>query len=186
MSAPAAAPLAPVSPARTGVWIGIAAIVMSFAAFTSALIVRQGAGPEWQHVRLPPILFANTLVLLVSSATLERSRSRGARVETALPWLYLTLGLGLAFLGGQIAAWRSLAEQGLGLASSANSAFFYLFTAAHGLHLLGGLGGLTYALRRLQRSRDPAARHVLGTAAVYWHFMDGLWLYLLVLLVLRV
>ena len=61
----------PASPALTGVWIGIAAITMSFAAYTSALVVRQGAAPDWRHFRLPPILFLNTALLLASSGTLE-------------------------------------------------------------------------------------------------------------------
>jgi cytochrome c oxidase subunit 3 len=183
----------PISPARTGIWIGIAAITMSFAALTSALVVRQGAGSDWEHFQLPPILFFNTLLLLASSVTLQRTRSRMAAVPTeeaagaaGLPWLYLTMGLGLLFVTGQVLAWRSLAAQGLFLATSPNSAFFYVFTAVHALHVLGGLVGLSYAVVRLHRRADAASREVLGTAAVYWHFMDGLWLYLLLVLAVRV
>jgi cytochrome c oxidase subunit III len=170
--------------ASTGIWIGIAAITMSFAALTSALVVRQGAGSDWEHFQLPPILFLNTLILLVSSVTLHRTRSRTA--VAALPWLYLTLGLGMLFVGGQILAWRSLATQGLFLATSPNSAFFYVFTVLHALHVLGGLVGLIYAVGRLHRSDDFASQRVLATASVYWHFMDGLWLYLLLVLAVRV
>lgn len=171
--------------ASTGIWIGIAAITMSFAALTSALVVRQGAGSDWEHFQLPPILFLNTLILLVSSVTLRRSRSR-AVAAAALPWLYGTLALGLLFVAGQVLAWRSLAAQGLFLATSPNSAFFYVFTVLHALHVLGGLGGLSYAVGRLRRSDDVAAHRVLATASVYWHFMDGLWLYLLLVLAVRV
>src|SRR5208282_5482196 len=63
-------------PAKTGIWVGMAAISMSFAALTSALFVRQGSGTDWQHFTLPPILYANTLVLLASSVTLELARRR--------------------------------------------------------------------------------------------------------------
>ena len=68
--------IAPPSAVRTGVWVGIGAIAMSFAAYTSAMVVRQGTIPEWQHFRLPPILYWNTLVLVASSVTLELARRR--------------------------------------------------------------------------------------------------------------
>jgi cytochrome c oxidase subunit 3 len=101
----------PAAPAQTGVWVGIAAITMSFAAYSSALIVRQGASPDWQHFTLPRILFFNTLVVLASSITLyvTRPRSRatvdraGAVVGVDAPhsaWLYFTIFLGLLFLAG--------------------------------------------------------------------------------------
>jgi cytochrome c oxidase subunit 3 len=171
--------------ANTGVWIGIAAITMSFAALTSALVVRQGAGSDWEHFQLPPILFLNTLVLLGSSVTMHRSRSLAA-ASGALFWLFLTLALGLLFVAGQVVAWRYLAAQGLFLATSPSSAFFYVFTALHALHVLGGLGGLGYTIARVRRRVDSGSQRVLATAAVYWHFMDGLWLYLLLVLAVRV
>jgi cytochrome c oxidase subunit 3 len=170
--------------ASTGIWVAIAAITMSFAALTSALIVRQGAASDWEHFQLPPILFLNTLVLLASSVTMHRSRAQAA-AGGALPWLYVTLALGLVFVTGQIVAWRQLASQGLFLATSPSSAFFYVFTALHGLHVLGGLGGLSYTVGRVHRRVDPGSQRVLATAAVYWHFMDGLWLYLLLVLAVR-
>jgi cytochrome c oxidase subunit III len=182
----------PPSLARTGVWIGIAAIVMSFAAYTSALIVRQGATPDWRHFQLPPVLYLNTLVLLASSVTLERGRRvilrespwRTAAASRGPAWLRLTLGLGLLFIGGQVLAWRNLAAQGLFLATNPSSAFFYVFTALHALHLLGGIAALGYVLIRLHRSATWPPRGALDATALYWHFMDVLWLYLLVVLVL--
>ena len=168
-------------PAETGVWVAIATISMSFAALTSAMVVRGSAAADWRHFRLPPILYLNTAVLLASSAVLEAGRRR---VAAHLVWV--TLGLGLVFVVGQVVAWRQLVAQGLFLATSPSSAFFYVFTALHGLHVLGGLGGLGYVLRRLGRLAGPAPLTALGAASLYWHFMDGLWLYLLVLLALRV
>jgi len=163
------------------VWIAIAAISMTFAALTSAMVVRGSAAPDWRHFRLPPILYFNTVVLLASSAVLEAGRRR-----IAAHLVRATLGLGLLFVAGQVVAWRQLAAQGLFLATSASSAFFYVLTALHGLHVLGGLGGLGYVLRRLGRLAGPAPVTALGAATLYWHFMDGLWLYLLGLLALRV
>jgi len=171
----------------------MAAIMMSFAAYTSALIVRQGGATDWQHLRLPPILYLDTLVLLASSATLARGRRlmeadaqwRSPATSRGLSWLRLTLGLGVLFLAGQIVAWRQLAAEGLYLSTSPSSGFFYVLTALHGLHLLGGIAALVYALRRVRVPAPVPPTRVLDATALYWHFMDVLWVYLLVLLVLR-
>jgi len=171
----------PSSPARTGVWIGIATITMSFAAYTSALVVRQGSGGDWQHFQLPPILILNTLVLVASSATLEVGRRRSA----VAGWLRLTLVMGLLFIGGQVLAWRDLAAQGLFLATNPGSAFFYILTALHALHLLGGVAALMYILGRQRRAGGAVPLQALGAASLYWHFMTVLWLYLLLVLALR-
>jgi len=187
-------------PSQTAVWVVVAAISMFFAALSSAMVVRQGAGADWVHFELPRILYFNTLVLILSSFTLEMSRRRFARVTAvgreeprsdaarpaqALRWLYITMGLGLIFVLGQLVAWRELFAQGLFLASSPSSSFFYLLTALHGLHLLGGVTGLAYVLHRLWRSTGPQQRGALVAASVYWHFMDGLWVYLLLFLITR-
>lgn len=169
------------SPARTGVWVGIAAITMSFTAYTSALIVRQGSGGDWQHVALPKILFLNTLLLLASSGTLETARRRVA-AGRAGAWVAGTLALGLAFLVGQFVAWRQLAAAGLYLSSNPASDFFYVFTALHALHLLGGVAALGYLFARLRTAPERAP---MGAVALYWHFMGVLWLYLLLILVTR-
>lgn len=180
------------SPARTGVWIGIATITMSFAAYTSAMVVRQSSGADWQAIHLPPILYLNTLLLLASSATFEVGRRRleagraGAGVAGAgTGWLHLTLVLGLCFIAGQLVAWRDLAAQGLYIATTPNSGFFYVLTALHGLHLLGGIGALVYLVMRVRASAGPAPVSVAGAVGLYWHFMDVLWLYLLLVLALR-
>jgi len=172
-------------PAKTGVWVGLAAITMSFAALTSALVVRQGSGMDWRHITLPPILYVNTLVLLASSVTLEVARRRmagyvrGIEVGIAAPifWLAITLSLGLLFVAGQYLAWLQLKAEGLFLATNPNSSFFYVFTGVHGLHVLGGLAGLVYVIRKLRRS--ILRRSTFAAASQYWHFMDILWLYLL-------
>jgi len=178
-------------PAQTGVWVGIAAISMAFAALSSALVVRQGSGDDWRHFHLPAILFANTLVLIASSLALLVCQARLGRggvavLPQAVRWLSLTLGLGLAFVAGQVLAWRDLAAQGLFLATSPSSAFFLVFTALHAVHVLGGVAGLAYARQRLSRSPAAVPAGMLGAVATYWHFMGVLWLYLLSLLTWRI
>jgi cytochrome c oxidase subunit III len=180
------------APSATGIWVILAAIGMSFAAFTSALIVRQGAAPDWHHLTLPPVLYFNTLALLASSITLEIARRRIAifmghqrtLVESPARWLYVTLSLGLIFVGGQYVAWMQLRARGLYLATNPNSSFFYLLTAIHALHVLGGLGGLSYVIGKL--NRVVLRRSALNSFSCYWHFMGILWVYLLVLLWMRI
>jgi cytochrome c oxidase subunit 3 len=175
-------------PATTGIWVGLAAITMSFAAFTSALVVRQGSGMDWRHISLPPILYLNTLVLLASGVTLEVARRRVARYargissEIAIPmsWLCLTLSLGLLFVAGQYVAWLRLRAAGLYLSTNPTSSFFYVLTAVHALHVTGGLGGLINVISKLIRS--VLRRSTLDATSYYWHFMGILWLYLLLLL----
>jgi len=175
-------------PASTGIWVILAAIGMTFAALTSALVVRKGGATDWHHFTLPSILYLNTLILLASSLTLEVSRKRVAAFMAAgkvglanpAPWLYATLGLGLAFVAGQYVAWRQLNAQGLYLATNPSSSFFYVFTAAHALHLIGGLGGLARVIAKFNSA--SLRRATLDATSRYWHFMDVLWVYLLLLL----
>jgi len=181
----------PTVPSRTGVWVGIAAITMTFAAYTSAMIVRESAASDWQHFRLPQVLYWNTLVLLASSGTLELARRRfgrpgeasGARGGIALLWG--TLGLGLLFLAGQVLAWRQLAAEGLFLATGPATSFFYVFTVLHAVHLLGGIAALAVANWRVQAGAGVKALAALGSASLYWHFMGALWVYLLLVLTLK-
>jgi cytochrome c oxidase subunit 3 len=163
---------------RSGIWVGIFAIIMSFAALTSALLVRQGSG-EWSHIVVPSILYANTAALLLSSFTMEMSRRALARSAGVSAWIAITLLLGLSFIAGQYLAWRHLAAQGLYLATNPNSSFLYVFTGMHALHLLGGIAVLVYLLGRVIGGHSSLRHHLLDNTAVYWHFMGGLWLYLL-------
>ncbi len=175
-------------PSSTAIWVVLFAITMMFAAFTSALVVRKGSSLDWQTFTLPSILYFNTLLLLASSITLEISRGRIAtfmgglksQIESPARWLYITLLLGLLFVAGQYVAWSQLRAEGLYLATNPSSSFFYVLTVTHALHVLGGLGGLIYVIRKLNKS--VLRPNQLVATARYWHFMDLLWLYLLCLL----
>jgi cytochrome c oxidase subunit 3 len=174
-------------PASTGIWVGLAAITMTFAAFTSALVVRQGSS-DWKHITLPPILYLNTAVIMASSVTLELARRRvaafmgGLKDQALSParWLYVTLLLGVLFVAGQTFAWLQLKAQGFGLATNVSYSFFYVLTVAHVLHLLGGLGGMVRVIGKFNHSH--LRRSTLDATSRYWHFMGLLWLYLLLLL----
>ena len=170
----------------TAMQLGLAGIVMFFMALTSSFLVRKGLGTDWVAIALPPVLWFNSLVLLVSSATIQAAgrRLEAGDAQSFRYWWGLTIALGLLFLSGQVIAWRQLAAQGVFLSSNPDSSFFYLLTAAHGLHLAGGILALLYvAFRPWRRSRITQAT-AAALAGIYWHFMDGLWLFLLALLYL--
>jgi cytochrome c oxidase subunit 3 len=175
-------------PASTGIWVGLAAITMTFAALTSALVVRQGSAQDWRHISLPPVLYLNSLLIVASSVTLEVARRRiaafmgGTRDQAEKParWLYITLCLGVLFVAGQTFAWMQLRSQGFGLATNVSYSFFYVLTVAHALHVFGGLGGLVRVIAKLNHS--VLRRSTLDATSRYWHFMGALWLYLLLLL----
>jgi cytochrome c oxidase subunit III len=181
---------------ETGVWVGILAIIMMFAALTSAMIVRQGAAQDWKHFELPRILYVTTLILLGSSYTLSIACKKLAIVaktpnestglyKDGMDWMYVTLALGILFVVGQVLGWRTLSREGVFLASNPSSSFFYVFTATHAVHLLGGVAALLYMIRKLDKTNETAQTTGLRALAIYWHFMDGLWLYLFVLLLAR-
>ncbi len=170
----------------TGISLGIVAILMFFMALTSAYIVRKGFGNDWFQVPLPRTLWLNTALLLASSLTVEMARRRLARGDSRgfQGFWMATTALGVLFLAGQLVAWRQLVAAGAYLASNPASSFFYTLTASHGVHLLGGIIALLFvAFRRFERAnvtRSLAAE----IASIYWHFMDGLWVFLLALLYL--
>lgn len=171
---------------RLGMWLALASVTMLFSGLTSAYIIRLGGSQDWRAIEIPRFLIPNSLLLLASSATLEMFRRRLVATTTrkARFWIAITVLLGASFLAGQLAIWKALASQGVYLSSNSYSSFFYLLTGCHAVHLLGGLVALVVlaamAFRELQPTRGQ--RIFADVTAIYWHFMDGLWIYLFVLL----
>lgn len=196
--------------ARLGLICAIATVGMVFVSLTSALIVRRGLPTfddasrtyfrDWGGVQLPWALLAiNTAILLISSLTMEGARrdiTRRAALapvrsipgvslgeERSFPWLGLTIVLGLGFLVGQWIAWGELRGRGFFVNTNPDSSFVYLLTAAHAVHLAGGIIALLWAgISSLQRKPVEGRRIVVDVAAWYWHFMAVLWIYVFALL----
>lgn len=169
----------------TGMVLALAAILMFFLALTSAYIVRKGLGGDWRSFTWPTLLWWNTGVLVLSSLTIERARRLLASGSQKLfeRWWGITTVLGFTFLAGQVVAWSQLAAAGVYMATNPNSAFFYVFTGAHGLHLLGGVAALTYVGRHGQRDFLRVSQATAATVtSIYWHFMDALWVCLFLLI----
>jgi cytochrome c oxidase subunit 3 len=195
--------------ARLGLLVALTPVLMLFVSFTSAYVVRQGLPTldprtnnlvrDWIPVTLPRLLVLNTFVLLVSSVSMELAR-RQVKGEVALasassvsgislgdgmriPWLPMTLVLGLAFLFGQWTAWKQLAANGFYVATTPSSSFVYLLTGAHAVHLLVGIlalfvAGIASLLHRSLKRRSI----VVDVTAWYWHFMALLWIYIFCLM----
>src|SRR5579885_1984873 len=196
--------------ARLGLAIALAPIFMFFISITSAYIVRQGLPTfddktnsyirEWIPVQLPlALLLVNTGLLAASSITAELARRQITRQsalapvesipgvslgeEGRFPWIYVTVALGTGFLVGQWMAWQELAARGFYISTSASSSFVYLLTAAHGVHLAGGVIVLVYAAAiSFLHKPIEARRIVVDVTAWYWHFMFLLWIGIFALL----
>jgi cytochrome c oxidase subunit 3 len=166
-----------------GLWAFLGTISMMFMGLTSAYMVRR-ASPDWQPLSPPGLLWANTALLLLSSAALEAARRRLRAWD--LPGMQLAVAatglFGALFVLGQYGAWRQLAAQGIYLASNPASSFFYLLTGLHALHLLGGLAWFSAVLLRARRMAFVPGEDGLRLFAHYWHFLAALWVYLFLLL----
>ncbi len=176
------------SPRRfsTAITIGMISILMFFMALASAFLVLRHSSEVWVTVHLPRILWFNTLILLGSSFTLERARSRLSHRDISgfrRLWFATTL-IGFVFVGGQLVAWRQLVAQGVYIASNQGSSFFYIFTGAHAVHLLGGVAALLFVMLRNFEKSQISISIAAEITSYYWHFMDGLWVFLFVLLLL--
>jgi cytochrome c oxidase subunit 3 len=168
----------------TGAYVLLAAVTMFFAGLISALVVRRGISGDWTGIPLPGILWINTVVLLASSAALEvarRALNAGERASVNRWWGAATV-LGLLFMGGQYRAWLDASAAGVTVASSPGGSFFFLFTVAHAVHVLGGVAALLYIeVQALRLQLGPGKRTAVEVTRLYWHFLAGLWILLMLL-----
>jgi cytochrome c oxidase subunit 3 len=170
---------------RLGLWSFLATVTMLFAAFTSAFVVRRG-GTDWQAVSLPAILWTNTASLGASSMALEIANRWGLRNRWRLSVgaCGAALVLGLAFLFGQLAAWRELVAGGVYLSSNPFSSFFYVMTGAHAVHVVAALIVLAWGtVVTWFGERNPQAWATqMELCRTFWHYLGGVWLFVFVLI----
>jgi cytochrome c oxidase subunit III len=172
---------------RITMMVVVAAVVMMFAALSSAYIILS-AGEQRVRVGMPRMFFLSTGLIVLSSFSFEsakRSLKHGG-MTSYVRWLALTLVIGLLFLAAQLMGWRELAAQGIYFASHPHSSFFYFLTGVHGVHLLGGILALLFLVARAQRNGEQLASERTTTLtdvfSLYWHAMDGLWIWVFLLL----
>ena len=167
---------------RIGVWLVLVSVTMLFAALTSAYVFNQA---QRQPIVMPKVLWLSTAIILASSATIEIARrALKRRIENKFRlWIGVTALLGFGFLIAQLAAWRQLSAAGFYVNRNFHSGYSYLFTGLHGVHLLGGLVALAFVtLRNLSNWTVLRRRVAIDVTALYWHFIDGLWIFLFVML----
>jgi cytochrome c oxidase subunit 3 len=177
----------PISSAKVGLGFLIVVAGALFTLFLSAYFMRMQMG-DWRPLPVPALLWFNTILLILSSIALQWARAAAKRDEME----GVTFGLlgasvtSLGFLGGQIVAWHQLANAGYGLASNPANAFFYVLTAVHGLHVLGGIVALGRTANKVWHSeRVSQVRVSVELCAIYWHFLLLVWLILFGLLLME-
>jgi cytochrome c oxidase subunit 3 len=179
-------------PEKSRVMTGVVLVmvVMTFGGLASAYIViaTNGAG-EWHPFSLPVEVWISTVILLASSVAyhLGWKRIDAGERQAAKHWFIATTVLGAAFISSQLLAWVELRSRGLYMSGNPYAGFFYILTGVHAVHVLGGIVALSAVLLRVwYPTRDEnkvlKRRTVAQVVGWYWHFMDGVWIVLFLLL----
>jgi cytochrome c oxidase subunit III len=178
-----------IHPLKLTLWVGIGSIIMMFAALTSAFIVRRSAG-NWLEFKLPDVFFLNTLVIIASSVTLHWSylsfKKGNEKMYKGL--LLATLGLGLVFVVLQYAGWEAMTAMGATFTANPSSSFMFVIPGLHAAHVLGGIAALVVAtVHAFSLPFKPVPHRQLRFELVlqYWHFVDILWVYLIIFFALN-
>lgn len=163
---------------RVGLVVLLAVVTSVFALTVSAYMMRMEMGADWRSIPVPGLLWANTAALVLASLALQLAWRAAALDQARRLRQMLVAGGGftLAFLIGQLLAWRQLEAAGYYLAANPANAFFYLLTALHGAHLLGGLLAWARVLAGLHGHAEMARlRTGVELCALYWHFLLLVW-----------
>jgi len=174
--------------AKPMMWVGIVGIVMLFAGLTSAYIVRQAEG-NWLYFDLPDTFYWSTGVIVLSSLTMALAQwaVRRDQLTLVIGGLATTLILGLVFAYMQFSAWGELVDMGIyfgGREANPSGSFLYVLSGLHLVHIAGGIIALLFTTIKAGLKMYSSEDHVgIGVAATYWHFLDILWIYLLLFLV---
>ncbi|GAB5539749.1 MAG: cytochrome c oxidase subunit 3 [Salibacteraceae bacterium] len=169
-------------------WLGIVGIIMFFGGLTSAYVVRQAQG-DWLYFDIPEIFFVSTGVILASSVTMFLAQffAKKGQIKAAAMALISTLGLGITFTIMQYQGFLDLVEMGVyftGRESNASGSFFDILVWAHVAHVLGGLLALIFTATKALLNKYSAEDHIgITVCGIYWHFLDILWIYLILFLV---
>ena len=172
-------------PHKFTLWIGIASMLMMFAGFTSAYIVKKNQS-NWLEFSLPPVFWYSTAVILLSSLTIylaaKSFKARNMVRYRAL--LTITAGLGVLFAFLQWTGFNYLAERGVKLIGSGSNpagSFLGVITGVHIVHVLGGVIALLVMFIKAYSSRKKSYSAIpIEVMSIYWHFVDGLWIYLFI------
>jgi len=176
-----------VHPQKFALWLFLGTVVMLFAALTSAYIVKQAHG-YWLQYKLPTILWFNSVIILLSSVTMQRAYMSAKQKKARAFNLYMlmTLLLALVFLAGQYQTWNNLVAAGVYFVGNPAGSFLYIFTGLHAVHLISGILAILFVWSTLWKKsmyNNPMLRIEMCTT--YWHFLGALWVYLFLFLQLN-
>lgn len=177
-------PIITVNPWRFIVWLFIISIIMLFASQTSAYLVRRAEG-NWREFDIPVIFFYSTAVLIVSSVLMQMAYHAAKKDNFSKLKILISLsfGLGITFLVMQVMGWQQLQELGIFLKGNPAESFYYILTGLHGFHLITGLCVLLYSFIAVHKMKVHSKNLThMEVSVTYWHFLDILWVYLLVFL----
>ncbi len=171
-------------------WVGMVSMFMIFAALTSAYLVRKMKG-GWLEFDLPQLFYISTAIILLSSVTMNQTLQSARKNDTKAiqRFAFFTFVLGSAFIVCQFLGWRNLVDQKVffaGKDSNAAGSFLYALTGLHLLHLVGGLIAVFVVWINATRKKYDS-HNLLGIklCALFWHFLDGLWIFLFLFLLLK-
>jgi cytochrome c oxidase subunit 3 len=176
-----------VNPKIFTMWLFIVSIVMLFAAFTSAYLVRKAEG-NWVEFKLPDLFYYSTGVLMASSISMHAAliAAKKDQFNALRLSISITFVLGMVFLAMQYYGWAQLTEMNVYFVGNPSGSFVYVFSGLHGLHLISGLVVLLVALVAAFRLRINAkALTQIKICSTYWHFLDALWVYLFIFLLIN-
>jgi cytochrome c oxidase subunit 3 len=175
---------------RIAMWFLLLVVMMTFGGLIAAYIVISTNGVmEWKPFALPVQVWISTVLILVSSVTYKIAHSmlNGDQQQKAKNWLLATTVFGGMFIASQLLAWVELVRRGVYVQSNPYAGFFYILTAVHAVHVIGGIAALGYILLRTWRATSSdeeltKRQQISNSVGWYWHFMDGLWIFLFLLL----
>lgn len=176
-----------INPKIFTMWLFIVSIIMLFAAFTSAYLVRKAEG-NWVEFKLPDLFSWSTGVLILSSISMHSAllAAKKDQFNALRISISITFVLGLLFLAMQYYGWVQLVEMNVYFVGNPSGSFVYVLSGLHGLHLVSGLIVLIFALVAAFRFKINAkALTQIKICSTYWHFLDVLWLYLFVFLLIN-
>ena len=178
-----------IHPHKFALWVGCASIVMMFAGLTSAYTVRKAAG-NWLEFELPSVFYVSTVFIILSSIALQIALQSFKRNKEVLYKVSLlgSMVLGFGFLVSQYQGWQALYNMGIAINTNPSGSFLYVLSGIHAAHLIGGIAVLTVALiHAFGLVFKPTPKRILRLelTATYWHFVDLLWVYLLLFLPLQ-
>jgi cytochrome c oxidase subunit III len=174
-------------PLKFVLWLFVLSSIMMFAGLTSAYIVRQAEG-NWKIFDLPSTFYISTVLILLSSASMHYSfiQAKKFNISNQKLGLWISFILGIAFLGSQYIGWQEMVSNKVFFVGNPAESFVYVISGLHGAHIVAGLcimlAAIIGAYRKINQTKNIFRMEL---TSIFWHFIDILWIYLFVFLLIN-